>query len=272
MGEGHGSIHRIDVTKVAAALADAIPEDVPLMVRTPEFLSKVPEELESRFGVHDDFLVGYDHEWGMMSWQDENYAKLLNKCKYTVTDGEMPWGRAGEKIDAAGVVGQCVGYGLTSMSIEHNYKEDGNSYCLEQWKTQYLTEEQLKESAFPYNPALLKDGRISIYDYLKYHLGYQLVATNLVTGGGKASFMLTNFGFACPYNYVMRIYVDGEEVSPYEAFDCTDLIQFGQKTYEFDYDGGEIAVELVNARDGNDRIRLYNSVPFENGRNVISVG
>lgn len=268
-GEGHGSIHKIDVKKVAVALADAIPESIPLMVRTPEFLSKIPEELEGRFGVHDDFLVGYDHEWGMMSWDDENYPKLLNKCKYTVTDGEMPWGRAGERIDAIGVVKQCAGYGLTSMSIEHNYKEDGNSYCIEQWKTQYLTAEQLKENNLPYNPVLLEDGKISIYDYLRCHLGYHLVATDLRTGGGKASFMITNYGFACPYNYQMKIYVDGVEVQPYEKYNYIDLVQFGQKVYEFDYNGGEISVEFVNARDRGDKIRLYNSIPYVDGKNVI---
>ncbi len=268
-GEWHGSIHKIDAERVASALADAIPESIPLMVRTPEFLSKVPEELEARFGVHDDYLVGYDHEWGMMSWDDENYPKLLNKCKYTVTDGEMPWGRAGEKIDPVGVVLQCAGYGLTSMSIEHNYKEDGNAYCLEQWKSVYLTESELKENRLPYNPSLLEGGRISIYEYLRCHLGYQLVASNLKTGGGKASFMITNYGFACPYNYYMKIYVDGEEVLPAEKYDYLDLVQFGQKVYEFDYDGGEISVEFVNGRDGEDRIRLYNDVPFTGGRNVI---
>lgn len=272
-GEGHTSIHNIDAKRVIVALADAIPESIPLMVRTPEYLSKVPDELESRFGVHDDFLVGYDHEWGMMSWEDENYTKLLNKCKYTVTDGEMPWGRAGERIDVTGLVGQCVGYGLTSMSIEHNYKEDGNAYCLEQCKSIYLTASELEENAFPYNPALLVDGRISVYDYLKYHLGYQLVASNLTTGDGKASFMITNYGFACPYNYEMEIYVNGRKVEPYESYDFKDLVQFGQKVYEFDYDGGEIAVRFVNGRDGTDVIRLYNDIPFtSDGMNVISAG
>ena len=271
-GEGHTSIHNIDEKRVIVALADAIPESIPLMVRTPEYLSKVPDELESRFGVHDDFLVGYDHEWGMMSWEDENYQKLLNKCKYTVTDGEMPWGRAGEKIDVLGLVGQCVGYGLTSMSIEHNYKEDGNAYCLEQCKSVYLTAGELEKNAFPYNPALLADGKISVYDYLKYHLGYQLVASNLTTGDGKASFMITNYGFACPYNYEMEIYVDGRRVEPYTDYNRLDLTQFGQQIYEFDYDGGEIAVRFVNARDDEDEIRLYNDVPFTDGRNVIFAG
>ena len=271
-GEGHTSIHNIDEKRVIIALADAIPESIPLMVRTPEYLSKVPDELESRFGVHDDYLVGYDHEWGMMSWEDDNYRKLLNKCKYTVNDGEMPWGRAGEKIDLIGLVGQCVGYGLTSMSIEHNYKEDGEAYCLEQSKSVYLTAAELEERAFPYNPALLVDGRINVYDYLKYHLGYQLVASNLTTGDGKASFMITNYGFACPHNYEMEIYVDGRRAEPYTDYNPHDLTQFGQKVYEFDYNGGEIAVRFVNARDENDEIRLYNDVEFVNGRNVIFAG
>ena len=240
------------------------------MVRTPELLSKVPDELESRFGVHDDFLVGHDHEWGMMSWEDENYDKLLNKCKYTVTDGEMPWGRSGEKIGIVGLVGQCVGYGLTSLSIEHNYKEDGNAYCLEECKSVYLTEAELKGNAFPYNPSLLVDGKISVYDYLRYHLGYQLVASNLTIGEGKASFMITNYGFACPYNYEMEIYVDGQKVESYDAYDFRDLVRFGQKIYEFDYNGGEISVRFVNGRDPSDVIRLYNDIPFTaDGMNVI---
>ena len=269
-GEGHTSINNIDEKRVIVALADAIPESVPLMVRTPELLSKVPDELESRFGVHDDFLVGYDHEWGMMSWEDENYDKLLKKCKYTVTDGEMPWGRSGEKIDIVGLVGQCVGYGLTSLSIEHNYKEDGNAYCLEECKSIYLTEAELKGNAFPYNPSLLVDGKISVYDYLRYHLGYQLVASNLTIGEGKASFMITNYGFACPYNYEMEIYVDGQKVESYDAYDFRDLVQFGQKIYEFDYNGGEISVRFVNGRDPSDVIRLYNDIQFTaDGMNVI---
>lgn len=271
-GEGHGSKHNIDVKRVAAAVAEMVPDSIPLMVRTPEMLTKVPDEYESRYGIHDDFLVGYDHEWGMMSWQDEDYPKLLNKSKYTVTDGEMPWGRANTPIDSVGLVKQCAGYGLTSLSIEHNYKEEGKEYCLQKWKSEYLTKEQLEENALPYNPNTLQDGKISIYDYLKYHLGYQLAASNLKIENGKASFMMTNFGFACPYNYQMNIYVDGKLVTPEEGYSYLDLIQFGQKVYTFDYTGGKIEVEFVNARDGGDKIKFANAIPYENGRNVIFEG
>lgn len=268
-GEGHGSVHRHSVRRVAIAVADMVPEGVPIMVRTPEMLTQVPDELEYRFSVHDDFLVGYDHEWGMMDWQDEQYTLLLNKCKHTVTDGELPWGRAGTEIDILGLVKQCVGYGLTTLSIEHNYNEDeGKKYVLEQAKEVFLDEEYLKQNGLPFNPNLLEDGKISVFDYLKYHLGYQLVASDLTFKDGKAGFMLTNFGFASPYYCDMKVYADGKEVALDEQFDAEQLMQFGQKTYSFDYKGGKIEIEIYNVRDGRS-VRLFNDVPFADGKNII---
>lgn len=271
-GEGHGSVHRHSVKRVATAVADMVPQGIPIMVRTPEMLTQVPDELEYRFSVHDDFLVGYDHEWGMMDWQDEQYRLLLNKCKHTVTDGELPWGRAGTETDILGIVGQCAGYGLTTLSIEHNYKEDEDEkYVLEQAKEVFLDEEYLKQNKLPFNPNLLEDGKISVFDYLKYHLGYQLVASDLKFEDGKASFMLTNFGFACPYYCDMKIYVDGKEVALDEPFDAGALMQFCQKSYSSEYDGGNIAVEIFNKYDGGS-VRLFNSIPFEDGKNIIFGG
>lgn len=270
-GEGHSSVHRLNTTKVIEAVADMIPEDMVIMVRTPEILSKVPDEIEYRFGLHDDFLVGYDHKWGMMSWTSPDYPKLLNKCKYTLTDGELPWGKEFgiDEIDMLGFVNQCVGYGFTTLSIEHNYKEDGNAYFLTKCKSEYLTEEYLIQNKLPYNPNLLTDGKISIFDYLKYHLGYQLVASNLKFEQNKASFMLTNFGFACPYGYELQVFANGKKVSLDKDFDYLDLKQFGQQIYSFDYSGGNIEIMLVNSRDDSDTIQLFNDVPYIQGRNVI---
>ena len=132
-----------------------------------------------------------------------------------------------------------------------------------------MTEQVLKENNLPYNPALLTGGKISAFDYLKLHLGYQLVASNLVVGGGSASFMITNYGFACPYGYDMKIYVDGKQVKPQEEYSQNNLTQFGQSVFSFDYDGGDIQVQFVNRRDGADTIKLFNDVPYEEGRNVI---
>ena len=116
---------------------------------------------------------------------------------------------------------------------------------------------------------MLTDGKISAFDYLKYHLGYQLVASNLSIGKGKASFMITNYGFACPYGYDMKVYVGGKQVNTKESYSWKSLTQFGQCVYSFDYSGGDIQVEFVNRRDSLDRIKLFNDAPCESGRNVI---
>lgn len=270
-GEGHGSAHRLDVYKVAQAFADMIPEDVPLMARTPQMLEAMPHDLQSRFGMHEDYVIGFDDPWVAIATTDEKYQSVINKCKYAVTDGEMPWGRANASIDGinlTGVVKTCVDFGMTSFSLAHNYTEEGEHY-LKKWQTEYLTEEALIKNKFPYNPALLVDGKISGFDYLKYHLGYQLVASNLSVGDGKASFMITNYGFAGPYGYEMNIYVDGKPIASEEGYKYTDLLQFCQKVYTIPYTGGEIAVEFVNTRDNNDKIRLFNKIDFTDGRNII---
>jgi len=268
-GEGHGSAHRHSVVKVAKAFADMLPDDVPLMARTPQILSKVPEESEWRFGMHEDYVIGYNDPWVAISTDDKYYQAVINKCKYAVTDGEMPWGRADIRIDMIGAIKTCVDFGMTSFSLAHNYIEEGKEYNLKRWKSEYLSEEVLKENKFPYNPSLLKDGKITAFNYLKYHLGYQLTASNLHIEGGKLSFMVTNFGFASPYGYEMRVYVDNKRVLPQEGYSSADLLQFCQKIYTMQYSGGEVAVEFVNLRDEKDKIKLFNDVPFVDGRNII---
>lgn len=132
-----------------------------------------------------------------------------------------------------------------------------------------MTENTLKENGFPYNPSLLENGKISAFDYLKYHLGYQLVASNLKIENGKVSFMITNYGFASPYGYEMRVYIDGKRVMPDKDYAYTDLLQFSQKVYTCSYTGGNISIEFVNLRDEKDKIRLFNDVPFIDGKNII---
>ncbi len=270
-GEGHGSAHRINTGKVIAAVADMTPIGTPIMIRTPEMLSEVPSEIESRFGLHEDYVIGYNDPWVAIQTDSPYYGAVVNKCKHSVTDGEMPWGRANLEIDILGCIKTCVDFGFTSFSLAHNYTEEG-VYHLKQWQSEYLSEDTLKENKFPYNPALLKEGSISVFDYLKYHLGYQLVASNLVIGQDSASFMLTNYGFAAPYGYELKIYVDGNIVNPTASQDCNDLVQFSQQIYTVPYTCGEISIAIVNKRDPSDCIRLLNDIPFTDGRNVILTG
>lgn len=267
-GEGHGSVHRHNVGRVIKVVADMTPEETPIMVRTPQMLSQVPKEIEDRFGMHEDYVIGYNDPWVAIATDDKNYYAVTNKCKYAVTDGEMPWGRAGVPIDMIGSLKTVSDFAMTSFSLAHNYIEEGE-HSLKAWKSEYLTEQDLKYNNLPYNPALLTNGRISAFDYLKFHLGYQLVASNLEIKDGKASFMMTNYGFACPYGYDMKIFVDGKQVNPQEGYSWNNLTQFGQSVFSFAYDGGDIEVEFVNRRDGEDTIEFFNEVPYENGRNVL---
>ncbi|MDE6474067.1 MAG: DUF4874 domain-containing protein [Clostridia bacterium] len=267
-GEGHGSVHRHNVGRVIKAVADMTPKDTPIMVRTPQMLSQVPKDIEDRFGMHEDYVIGYNDPWVAIATDDKNYYAVTNKCKYAVTDGEMPWGRAGVPIDTIGSLKTAADFAMTSFSLAHNYTEEGE-HNLKAWQSEYLTEQDLKDNNLPYNPALLTNGKISAFDYLKYHLGYQLVASNLEIKDGRASFMITNYGFACPYGYDMKIFVDGKQVTTQEEYSWNNLTQFGQSVFSFAYDGGDIEVEFVNRRDSADTIEFFNDVPYENGRNVI---
>lgn len=247
-GEGHGSVHNLNKRKIVKAAFETFPSDMFVMVRTPELLSLVPDEYERRAGLHDDYMIGYSHEWGMMDYSDENYSKLLNKCKYALTDGELPWGdQSPDGMNTDGIIAQAVGYGLSSLSIEHNYIEDGNEYLIKQWQSVYIDETYLKDKGYPYNPALLTDGKISVFDYLKHHLGYQISVSNYSEQNGKAKFLITNYGFAAPHGYALNVYVNGEKV--YSAA-LDDLNIFSERYFEYTFGGGETEVEIINLRSG----------------------
>lgn len=247
-GEGHGSVHNLSKRKIIKAAFETFPSDMFVMVRTPELLSLVPSEYERRAGLHDDYMIGYSHEWGMMDYSDENYPKLLNKCKYALTDGELPWGdQSPDGMNTDGIIAQAVGYGLSSLSIEHNYIEDGNEYLIKQWQSVYIDETYLKDKGYPYNPALLTDGKISVFDYLKHHLGYQISVSNYSEQNGKAKFLITNYGFAAPHGYALNVYVNGEKVYS-SALD--DLNIFSERYVEYTFGGGETEVEIINLRSG----------------------
>ena len=267
-GEGHSSVHRLNTKKIVRAVFESFPSDMFVTVRTPELLSLVPEEYEPRAGIHDDYLIGYSHEWGMMDFSDPNYPLLLNKCKYSLNDAEMPWGdQSPDGMDLDGILTQAVGYGLSSLSIEHNYIENGNEYLLKRWQGIFLDESYFSVRGFPYNPSLFTDGKISVFDYLKHHLGYQLAISNLSCENGKATFLLTNYGFAAPFGYVLNVYSDGKKVYS-EALDSLNI--FSEKYITAECFGDTLEIELINNRSG-ERAYLYNDIEKENGLNVLRV-
>lgn len=265
-GEGHSSVHTLNKRRIIRAAFDAFPEDMFVMVRTPQLLSLVPEEYEARAGIHNDYMVGYSHEWGMMDYADENYPVLLNKCKYSLNDGELPWGdQSPEGMSMSGIIAEAVGYGLGTLSIEHNYTENGNEYLIKQWQSVLLDEEFFSANAYPYNPHLLVDGKISVFDYLKHHLGYQIAISNFSATQCEATFLITNYGFAAPFGYTLNVYSNGVKVYS-EDLDALNI--FSEKYISVDFPGNELQFELVNRRSG-EKAFLYNDLPVKNGLQTV---
>lgn len=267
-GEGHGGVHRHSIPKIARALAD-MAADYTIMVRTPKILSKIPDDIKHRFSIHDDFLVGIDHPWGMLPFDHKDYDKLMRFSKFHLTDGEMPWGRdtTVPEIDHILFLRQCVNYGLTTLSIEHNYKEEGNEYHLIRWQSVYLTEQELIDNNFPYAPMLLEDGKISVYKYLDYHLGYLLFLSNLTVSENRAELMITNYGFSAPYDYSIEIKTE-EGIICYD-FDMSNLRQFGQYKLSINTEGDYVAIRFKHNRADNQYIKLANDIPYIEGFNYI---
>ncbi|MEG2085060.1 MAG: DUF4874 domain-containing protein, partial [Clostridia bacterium] len=231
-GEGHSSVNNHDVGKIATAVSEMTPKNINIMIRTPEMYNQIPKSIRYRFTIHDDFLVGEYHPWGIsIKPTNPQYQQVLNVTKHHLTDGEMPWGRdkTVDHINPILFLKQVVGYGLTTLSAKHNYMEGENylEYELYKWKNQFITKQQLEENHFPYNPFMLKEDKITIFDYLNYHLGYQIALSNLEISQNHIAFQLNNFGFACPIGYNMLVYVDGKVV--YEKLvEDMQLYQFGQ--------------------------------------------
>lgn len=219
-GEGHSyhNLKKDDIKKVIADVRSLAPEGIYTQVRTYELFCLVADEDIKNVGIHDDYIVGdMYHEWAFCpKSQTKEFNKSIAHAKTTVNDGEMPWGRETVKtedgivtlnaIDGRAVLKQLADYSMTSFSLEHNYCENGNKNSIAQWKEDYLRLDEATDLGITVNPQLFKDKdgndiRLSVYDILRYHLGYQLVLSNYTENNGKISFSVTNYGFAAPLNF-----------------------------------------------------------------------
>lgn len=267
-GEGHGSRHKHKIDEIVSTVFEMVPEDMTVMCRLPIFIDKTPEKYRDRVSIHDDFLIGEEHIWGMIPFNHPDNASLYTMAQHRITDGEMPWGKdkTFTQIDPVLLIKQCKNYGLRTLSIEHNYKEDSNSYHLEKWKNTYLTEQQLVDNEFPYFPPLLERGKISVFDYLKCHLGYLLAVTNLSKENGMVVFDLFNFGIGAPIDFNLEIVADGQKVDV--EFDAHQLCQFSSIHFEIPCEN-ELKVGLFHTRDKSLSIKLANKLEYKDGYNKI---
>lgn len=248
-GEGHSykKFKRRHVKDVIGDVCRLAPAGIYSQVRTYSMLKKVPAEYAAQVGIHDDYITGNTaHKWAFVkSTQKKRYTKVLNHARFTVNDGEMPWGRAYlddkkskghcDDFDGIAVLKQVQAYFLTTFSLEHNYREDdGKIYSMQKWKSVYLSYADCVKHKISANPALFKDTnggeiRLSVFDILRYHLGYQLAVKDLYTTGNELFFGLTNYGFAPPltFDYFAAVFRDksGKEIEvPFKSYNKNALL------------------------------------------------
>lgn len=97
-GEGH-SYRKFKKRYIKNTIEDVCriaPAGIYNQIRTYSMLKKVPIEYSTAVGIHDDYITGDTaHKWAFVkSTNKRRYAEVTNHARFTVNDGEMPWGRA----------------------------------------------------------------------------------------------------------------------------------------------------------------------------------
>lgn len=214
-GEGHSykNFKKRDIKKVIADVADLAPNGIYTQVRTYKMLCLVSDKNIEKVGIHDDYIIGdMNHKWSFIpESRNKKFSKAISHAKLTVNDGEMPWAREITEgnisaPDGKKVLKQLYDYSMTSFSLEHNYREDEGQHSIALWKEEYLSLGESMQLGISVNPQLFKDKdgndvKLSVYDILRYHLGYHLVLSGYKQCGGSVSFSVINYGFAAPLNF-----------------------------------------------------------------------
>lgn len=291
-GEGHSykRLRKRHIKRVIHDVCEITPDGVFVQVRTYDMLKKVSPEHIEKVGIHDDYIIGdMNHQWSFIPQsKKQKFTETVKHAKFTVNDGEMPWGRAtlNDKegamplgsLDGKAVLKQLSAYSLTSLSLEHNYKENGNEYSLAKWKNEYLSYGEAAKLGISVNPNLFKnqkneDVKLSVYDIIRYHLGYHLALTDYSFQSCILRFSVTNYGFAAPLNFnyfaVAVRNVKNGEISeiPVKAYDKRELLSGKCIKYTLALPEGfePVGVKADVRKGGGINPRFANSTPFVDG-------
>lgn len=287
-GEGHSFInfdwkeHSNDMVKDMCEFADK--HNLYLQVRTMEIYSKVPLKYKSIVGLHDDYIIDKNDLWAFLPESDWRYDYMMKKFSKTVNDGEMPWGDAkyadsedGEllnSMDGKAILKRVAQNTMTSFSLEHNYREkDGKEFSMYKWKSQYLTYDECKSIGITVNKRLfdINDGKLSIYDVMRYHLGYQLALSNYRLDGDKLSFTISNYGFAAPLKerYLALVTMENGELKEHkiDAYKPEKLQSGVTMKYTVRVPEGTeiVGVKLAISADSPYTVRFANDTLYDKG-------
>ncbi|HOO26742.1 MAG TPA: DUF4832 domain-containing protein, partial [Clostridiales bacterium] len=257
-------------------------------IRYITLADKVSEKYQKRLAMHHDYIIGdLKHEWGYVL-PKEREEGLLKYFSTTTNDGELPWGRAymndNPKLEplndmpADKLLPEIARYHLSTLSLEHSYREDEGAnrpYTLERWREVYLSEDEVKKLGLPYNPNLFKNSsgekaKVSAFEYLQHHLGYNLVLSNAKTTEEGFSFTITNYGIAAPNNFNSLTVKVGEEVVETADFDKAALqpgksIKISIKGITDEEASRGVYVKLATIKGGNVNPRFANDTEFTEG-------
>ena len=293
-----GARRRMDEKSILRTLLAVTPKDLPIQVRYYNIKANDVDKNSAdwnRVGFHDDYLIGDLHEWNTAG-NDPNSATwkaMAAESKIVPVDGEMIWGvtnasdHGGKLISAKLIAQRLAQHHFTSLSLAHNYKEDGQPYSMVSWQHQYINRAVLDRLALPYQPSWFKksDGENANrtwFDYIRDYLGYRVALTkaNKSIANGQTTYQLTlkNYGFAAPMLTSQAKFVlldkdkkivaetpvndfkhlqSGSEVTTSWSVPETNQTKFKYLAFFFaGYDG-----------TGN---RLANDLAFSDGYNIIS--
>ena len=264
-----------------------------MQFRNLDLMAYVSKKYQSRLAAHDDYLIGEAFgPWSFFNGRKE--MKYIDGFKRTLNDGEMPWGVATyydkpggaplNALDAKSILEQIKQYSLTTLSLEHNYREGAGPtapYSMERWKSQYLSIAELSSMGMPYHPELFKNSSgqvrpLSVYDYIRYHLGYLLTVTSarIDTANRRLSFTVQNNGFAAPLNAnALSVLIDGKEYL-LKSYDKYALGSMQAVSYEVklpaDFGASHnISVKLANRAGSDISLRFANATQFADGAQLI---
>ena len=216
-GEWHTAKHFHQKKKLLWHIADAIPMWMPLQVRR-EYLKKRIKMHKStkRIGYHDDYLVGVYHKWSTPDKAPGSlqFDAFQNESRLFLNDGEMPWGKdtsyQNGHIDGKEMLEGCALRHLTTLSMTHNFIEDGKEFNMARWQGETLSGTQAMDLALPFSTTYFENAKgepieRTVFDYLLDHLGYQIFVKEICFTESELFVTLSNNGFALPYGFSQLI-------------------------------------------------------------------
>lgn len=315
--EWHSYHKEHDRVRLIREVVDMTPKGIYVQIRIPQYKNLIPktDPIYNRISYHNDSFFGTvtGAQAGMGTGNVDvgkpDWAQVTKESAYIPIDGELFWGRwsinkdgnnDGFMIDGFKVIEQLSEHRFTSLSINHNYHEDGfeYKYSMQYWQETELTEQWLKNRGIFYAPGWFKDAdgkKVSrnVFDFVRDYLGYRLEAKDWKASGNLAAkgslsleLSLNNYGFSAPYNLESGFAILDEHNNPVKTVKAGTPTDWHSRNPD-NYNDDKLLTHTIKAtcplpdKAGRYKIafyvknplnvgaRLYNDIPFENGYNIL---